>query len=548
MKQLPKLPGCVPCDNIKNNYLRMKNIKTIVYVCIFAFSMMACNDKWDEHYQAKVTGTKSELNLYEYIKSQSELSIFADMIRIAGYDKVLSSSQTYTVWAPVNESLKNFDLTDTIAVTNIVKNHITRFLYSAADLSSVSVNMLSNKILVFERRNEDFVLGNSRLAAAEVLAKNGIVHTLETYVPYMYNIWEFIGRTPGLDSLKKFLYSQSEYVFDEEASVEIGTNEFNQAIYDSVIIFSNPILDRIGSLYLEDSLYTAVLPDNKAWSSVYNKVKQNFKVLPDAGGAAMQRLYTQKAIVEDLIFRVPDVKTDLTLADSLIATSGSVFKPSARLFENATKHELSNGFAFVTDSLRFKASESWQKPIKIEAEYTDFGRTYDYANIYLRSGAGSSYEVSKSRYLLVECTSPMTPGAVTFPVPNTLSGKYRIYCVFVPSSIVLPSDTLRKYNVQFNVSFTSTSGKPVVNAAIASTNKVLTTTGAKAADFETLPGKVTKMFVTEMDLSYCNILTKESTNSDITFKVKVSSSAKVTETVRFDRNMRVDYIILEPVE
>lgn len=526
----------------------MKNIKTIVYVCIFAFSLMACNDKWDEHYQAKVTGTKSELNLYEYIKSKSELSIFADMIRIAGYEKVLTSSQTYTVWAPVNESLKDFDLTDTIAVSNIVKNHITRFLYSTSDLSSVSVNMLSDKIIVFERRNTTFVLGNSPLTSGEVLAKNGIVHTVATYVPYTYNIWEFIGRTPGLDSLRAFLYSQSEYVFDEEASVEIGTNEFNQAIYDSVIVFSNPILDRIGSLYLEDSLYAAVLPNNQAWSTIYNKVKQNFKVLPEAGGVAMQRLYTQKAIVEDMIFRVPDVKTDLTLADSLIATSGSVFKPSAYLFDNSAKHQLSNGFAYVTDSLRYKASEAWQKPIKIEAEYSDFGRTYDYSNIYLRSGAGSSYEVSKSRYLMVECTSPMTPGAVTFPIPNTLSGKYRVYCVFIPSSIVLASDTLRKYKVQFNVSFTSNSGKPVVNAAISSANKVLTTTGAKAADFETTPGKVTKMFVTEMDLSYCNILTKESTNSDITFKLKVSSSAKVTETVRYDRNMRVDYVILEPVE
>ncbi|MBN2765682.1 MAG: fasciclin domain-containing protein [Paludibacteraceae bacterium] len=526
----------------------MKYFRFTIIVFLLTFGLIACNESWEEHYQSKTTSVKSELNLYEYIKSKSEFSIFADMIQLSGFDKVLSSSQTYTVWVPNNKALQNFNLADTVAVTNIVKNHITRFLYSSAGLDFVPVNMLSKKIINFERHNNAFVFGSSKLVSDEVLAKNGIIHILDTFVPYSYNVWEFIGRTPGLDSLRAFLYAQSEYVFDEEASIEIGTNEFNQAIYDSVITFSNPILDKIGALYLEDSLYAAILPDNNAWNLIYNKVKQNFRVLPEAGGEALQKLYTQQAIVEDLVFRLPDLKTDITLADSLMATSGSVFKPSEYLFVNAKKHELSNGIAYVTDSLRFKASDAWQKNIRVEAETSEYGRTYDYSNLYLRSGAGSGFEVSKNRYLMVECTSPMTPGAVTFPIPNTLAGKYRIYCVFVPSNIVLASDTLRKYKVQFNVSYVSNSGKPVLNAAVSSTNKIITTAGAKAADFQTLPAEVTKMFVTEIDLSYCNILTKESTNSDITVKLKVSSSAKVTETVRFDRSMRIDYIVLEPVE
>lgn len=526
----------------------MKHIKTIISVCFLALSFVACNDVWDEHYHDKMSGEKSELNLYDYINSESDLSIFANMLRISGYNKLLSGSQTYTVWAPNNEALKDVNLADTVFVTNLVKNHIARFLYTTSNLETEHIYMFSDKLITFARKGDKFELGNNPLENADILVQNGILHTLSSYVPYKYNIWEFIGQTQGLDSLKAFLYSQSEYIFDEEHSVEIGTNEFNQSIYDSIIVFSNPILDEIGSLYLEDSLYAAILPNNAAWIKIYEKAKLNFKILPAPGSLEKQRLYTQKAIVENLIFRIPDIETSPVVADSAVSTTGSVFKTAGLLFENTIQHNLSNGIAYVADSLVSKPSETWQKPIIVEAENSDYGRLPEYCNIKLQSSVGSIYNVSKKRYLWSEPTEAMTPNAITFPIPNTLSGKYRIYCVFVPSSVVQAADTLRKYKVQFNVSYLNASGKQIVNAAISSTNKILTTTGSKAADFETTPGQISKMFVAEIDLPYCNLLTKESTNSDINFKLKVSSSAKATETVKYDRSMRIDYIILEPVQ
>lgn len=408
--------------------------------------------------------------------------------------------------------------------------------------------MVDQKFISFQKTALGYTFGGRPLVESNIATSNGILHTLEGYVPYLSNIWEFIGKTPGLDSLRAYLYSQSINLFDKNASIEIGTNEFNQAIYDSVIIFSNPVLDRIGHLHVEDSIFGAILPDNKAWTSVYNQIKSNYKTLVKDGGDAQQRLNTQMAIVQNLVFKFKSTDIEPHMYDSLISTAGSKFNPSSYLFEGARKHVLSNGFAYVTDSIRFRAADSWQKPIIVEAENSSYGRSYLYASLYIRSSLGSSFNVSENKYLVCEPTtvSKATPNSVTFPIPNTLSGKYKIYCVFVPSNIVSP-ESKRRYKVKFNLSYIGSSGLPIINAPISATNTV-NNPGTPAAIFTTDTASVTKMYVAQIDFPYSNIYTKKSTISDITVKLKVENATLITETVNFDPIFRVDYIILEPVQ
>jgi hypothetical protein len=323
----------------------------------------------------------------------------------------------------------------------------------------------------------------------------------------------------------------------------------NQAVYDSVIIFSNPILDKIGQLQIEDSTFAAILPTNTAWTKVYNKIKSNYKTLAKDGGAAQQRLNTQWAIVRNMVFRFKDTSVEPTMFDSLFSTTGSLFRPSAYLFDGTTKHNLSNGFAYVTDSLRFKAEDSWQQPIKIEAENSSYGRSYLYSTLYVRSGLGTGFGVSQNKYLVCEPTtvSKSTPNSVTFPIPNTLSGKYKIYCVFAPSSIVAATD-IRPYKVKFSLSYLNSLGVQVNNAAVTSKNTISTAVGAIAAIFTTNPSVITKMYVAQFEFPYCNLYTSKSVLADITVKLKVESATLITETAAYDPTLRIDYVILEPVQ
>ncbi|HRZ98694.1 MAG TPA: hypothetical protein P5084_14155, partial [Paludibacter sp.] len=277
------------------------------------------------------------------------------------------------------------------------------------------------------------------------------------------------------------------------------------------------------------------------------QIKNGYKTFgPD--GSEKQRLNAQLALVKNLVFR--NVINDPMAFDSIISTTGSVFRNPGYLFEQATKNQLSNGLVYTTDSIRFKAAESWQQPIKIEGENSDYGRNYKYANLYVRSSLGSIFKanVSDSKYLVVEPTtaSNTTQNEVTFPIPNTLSGKYNVYCVFVPSNIATETNT-KPYKVSFYLSYLNSTGVAIVDAAVDSKNTV-TLPNRLGATFTSKGSEITKMYVTQFTFPYCNIIKDKSESANITMKLKVKNEVKITETALFNRTFRVDYIILEPVQ
>jgi len=533
-------------------------IPIYLLIAVLIVAINSCSDTWDAHY-SKVNAKKSTLNLYQYMQTQPDLSRFTEMLKIVGYDSILSKPQTYTVWAPVNSALQSVSMKDTASIAEIVKNHIGRFSNPTSNVDSKVVYMVSKKFITFKHVGGSFTFGGITLItgkdSSDIATSNGILHRINGYVPYVTNIWEYIGKTPGLDSLRAYLYSQNQFIFDMAASTEIGTNSQGLSIYDSVITFSNPVLDKIGRVYYEDSTFTALLPTNAAWTKAYDQIKSNYKTL-GINGAAQQRLNTQFAIVNNLFFRnaVPDPST----IDSIISITGNVFKNPGYLFQpNKLTTNLSNGIAFITDSLRFKKEDSYQKSIKIEAENGSYGRKLANSTPAVFSSLGTAFSdsISQSKYLYVEPTGTSSSflSSVTFPIPNTLSGKYNIYCVFVPATIAQVL-TPKKSKVRFYLSYINSAGAKVDSALISNKNVVLATTPAPlpsvvtASTFDTKPLNMTKLFVTQITFPYCNLFVKGAATSTISVKLKVESAALITDLAKYDRNLRIDYVILEPAQ
>jgi len=514
----------------------------LIATLILAFSAVSCSDVWDEHYNSEPLN-KSSLNLYQYISKDSSLAVFTYMLQVTGYDSILSQSQSYTVWAPTNESLFTVNIFDTLEVKKIVENHITRFSYSTNTLVQAGklLRMFDNKLVQFDKGATGFTFGGKPVIQSDLAMKNGIIHVIGEYAPYVPNFWEYIEKMPDLSYLKLYLNSLNTKTYDLEASFQDGV------FVDSVFKTTNIVIDNLAALKTEDSIYTAILPDNDAWLDAYNRISPYFKSTVAEGGALTQDKYTKLTIVKDLFFR-GRLNNTFVAADTVKSTNGHKFANPDRLFAGAQKTEISNGYGYVTSKLNIEAKESWLPEIRVEAENANFDAT-DLVNYSqtIMSAIGTSYTVSRGRYLKAESKSQSSFSTlfVNFQIPNTLAAKYNIYCVFVPASISNSTDA-KTNKVKFYLSYIDATGKQITNAAIDATNTVKTPTTTPAI-FTSTPFVVQKMLVAkDVTFPYCNLVSLPRTT--VALKVQNAAGVSTDETKNFNRNLLIDCIILEPVQ
>lgn len=510
----------------------------LLVVAVIAFSATSCKEEWDAHYTS-LPSDKSNLNLYEYIKSQPDLSTFAQMLQITGYDSILSKPQTFTVWALTNDALTGVNTANPQLAMEIVKNHITRFSYSTSGISTSIMLMLNSKLIPFEKLADGYYFNRIKIIQPNQATSNGILHKINQYAPYKQNIWEFINSAAELDSLRKYVNSLTRRVFDTDASYK------DQVFVDSIFKITNPVLTRLAELNVEDSTYTALLPNNKAWKEGYNKIYPYFNTTPAGGGAAQQRASTMWTMVNDLFFR-NKIQTPVS-GNPLISTSGTKFFNPDYLFGGSQPVVMSNGLSYIQNSWLIPDTASWYKPIKIEAEYSFYGRTVSNYSTSINSGIGTGMPISDEYYLVLRdaALSLQSKLNVTFNIPFTLSAKYNIYCVFVPKSILDPTNS-KPYQVKFYLTYTNSSGVQVANAAIGATNNVLKPTDA-AAIFTTDPTKVDKMLVVkDFTFPFSNTVYTATTQTELIKQIKAALRVEAVNTKEKD-DILIDYIILEPV-
>ena len=238
----------------------------------------SCRKVWEDHYDEALANLPG-YNLFEYIQSDPDLAIFTGMLEATGYDSFLSASQSYTVWAPTDQALSGISLNGEEQVLEIVRNHIARGNLGTSGIDSRAVKMINGKNITFEREASGFKFGRMTILEANIITRNGQVHVLDGYVPYKSNILEFINRMEALDSLENFLNSQNRWIFDTLNSIEIGFDTAANVIYDSAFIFSNLVLNKLGALGTEDSIYTALLPDNNAWVEAYGRAQSYLSLI-----------------------------------------------------------------------------------------------------------------------------------------------------------------------------------------------------------------------------------------------------------------------------
>src|SRR5690554_349744 len=493
----------------------------------------SCDDRWEEHYDES-SSKKADLTLFEYIASQAELSHFTEILKTAGYDTLLSASQTYTVWAPGNASLEGVDRQDVERARMLAENHITRGSVSTSMIDARLVRLLNGKMMQIVRQEDgSFSYGGAAFSKSNVRTRNGLVHELSSFVDYRPNLWEYLVYGGELDSMSSYMFGLTRLVFSPTQSVRIGTNEDGNAVYDSTFIERNTYMETRGALNNEDSIYTQLFLDNQAWRMGEEALSPYFTV-PDVFGGAQRGVELRRAaLTRDLVYK--GRVEDPALKDSLISTGGTVFYNHGYLFAGSTPQELSNGWGYVLNEFPFVDTLSWFKEIRVEAELAS-GRSSQNNTIFNRSGLGSGLEVSNNRYIYLEPsgTSNFARSNVTFSIPNTLSAKYKVYVVFVPASVEDPNNLLPT-KVSFQLIYGNTTTGRTQRLRVTPENN------------ETDPEALTKMLVTEIDFPFASSIDEDDPLTNVTLQDTNEVTLAEETAGTYSRAMRIDCVILEPV-
>ncbi|KAA6301237.1 MAG: hypothetical protein EZS26_002626 [Candidatus Ordinivivax streblomastigis] len=530
---------------MKNKYL------ILLLVGCWAFS---CKDAYDDHYNTGNGATVSDKSLAELITADVNLSTFSKLITIAGLTDELSSNQTFTVWAPTNEALATIDLQSITQeeAALIVYNHTTRFNVSTTTPDNQPIRMRDNKSFFFS--DKATVFGGAKLLQHDILAKNGILHTLQSQLLYYANLYEYILSNPLTSNLADFISSFQEKIVDATAGsvTDMVMVDYNR-LFDASFLYGTIDLG-IGQINQEDLLYTMLVPTNTAWDAAYSRIAPYFKAI-GADADSLQKQQTSLAILDDLIYQgeiANPASQSYLVSTSPFYTTGfsTVISNPAELFGGAEKIQASNGLIFQTDDLRYNNTETWNKPILVETELTQ-GRLLGSNTTVITRVVDDNFEelVSNNSYLYVEPSTPTAQPEVTFEIPQVLSGTYNIYVEFLPLYLDPQGKTGDKTKFVFNLSYKNANGTTTDRANNA-TNLIADANGVtRMLVYSNFEFPMANYYDRIWMIDYYKGLHKID-DRIVTTKLRIRTNVSNAEmnSGAYVRKFCVDRIILEPIQ
>jgi len=338
----------------------------------------SCKDAMEEHTQ--VVNVDNTVDLFEKIAAQPNLSKFSDYIKSTGYDKILTSSQNYTVWAPTNDALATLDaaiVSDPMKLKDYVGNHIALTSVVAPKTASdtLRVVLLNKKYatLIGDKYEEASVLGAGKFV------KNGALYSIDKAVATKQNIWEYMLSSTDAPLQTSYISSISTQVIDSANATIIGYNSTGTPIFapNPPMVSRNAYWTNVADLRTESQQYTFfMLPD-----ALYNS--EAAKLSPYFAGA------DKFTLVRDLT--VKGLYTIDKLPDTLLSTRG-VKIPVAKS-AIVKSYRASNGMVYIMNALPFRLKD--KVPVfKIEGETPLSFRADRTANTFYRlklDNAGIQY-------------------------------------------------------------------------------------------------------------------------------------------------------------
>lgn len=489
-------------------------------VMIVASGILAatsCSDFSDYNTVVEDTNVMAGKTLWQNISENENLKNFSALVKKAGFVDNLNNPRFYTVFAPLDgtydaESLMKAD--SATILKEFVKQHIVEYNHPVSGI--VDENLISLNAKSHHFTNDTF--GESSINTANIPASNGVIHLLNASDIYYNSIYDYVRKVEGCDLLKKYIQRYDVQYIDEANSI-IGPIVNGEQTYEHIeYATKNDVINNIleAELDNEDSIYTMLFPQDKAWEASYARISPNYKFLSKVAymnlegisstteaasitattgtktqiiGAPeyLQDSLTTQSMVRNLVFSDGYPQNRCLIAgggsatDSLV-TSRLVHLPDPVSVNSHTvaSHKMSNGYVRLVDSIPFNSWDTFEPVIRtynssrnnsvwraLKCNPTEAAVTKkSLANrdslfslvpkfIYDRIMGDKSEDEDNFKYTVSSnITATSAKPEFNFMLRNVLSTTYHIYVVTVPEQIDDSLANVKPYYLNFYLNYT----------------------------------------------------------------------------------------------
>lgn len=325
--------------------LKLYNKKLLVV--FLAMVLVSCSNPWDD--RENKGDANLNVNLTEAIINTAQTSQFGQLLVQTGYDKILASSKTFTVFVPTNEAMAEVDdaiLNDPDALKQFVSNHIALTAYSSVRSGEeTQIKMYSNKYLLFEGST---MIDDATIITADHYAKNGVYHIVNKALTPKLNIWQYINTQAGNSEMADYLLSLSskEYsIYESDIDAKTLSEEKGAGyLADSL---TNSYLKNVYNLNNEKNSYTLFLMKDTGYGVEVDKMKPYLIKTSNDSEKDSTAIYASYFTLRDLAFAKKYEKADLPT--KLISRFGvEVPIDKTKIVEEI---HLSNGIVYVMEQV-----------------------------------------------------------------------------------------------------------------------------------------------------------------------------------------------------
>lgn len=339
----------------------MKNTRKLFFALSIVLALVACNEKWDEHYfdtDTSITNVQlniSELKSYDYLSTRDDLKDMRDFLEGQQVFSLLEEKgQLHTLMVVKNEA---FVLPEEEDAQMMAFSHVTDIAISPSHLYDGERILMWHEKFVNVSMDSlalsgqlDHIQLNGAPIQEVIKTKDGYIYVLSEMIATPTSLYDFIQDLPEEYSIFKAMILESGgKEFDKANSKPIGVDATGNTVYDSVFIYTNDFFDKKSfSLSSESLTATMLLFSNDVINGALEQARTTLAAWNmERDEDIMKRWILEVAFFKE-IYDADDFATDQDLS--------SIYNRQWRTREQGVDTDnpvsLSNGVAYYVKSLR----------------------------------------------------------------------------------------------------------------------------------------------------------------------------------------------------